>query len=59
MIRGLGVFLEIHEEPTRAKSDAQNALRLNALQPLLQKLVQLDAIARELAIAAVPTTVNA
>ncbi len=42
-----GIFLEIHEEPSRAKSDAQNALRLDALAPLLQKLVRLDAIARE------------
>ena len=25
-----GVFLEVHEDPTRAKSDAQNALRLDA-----------------------------
>lgn len=42
-----GVFLEIHEEPSRAKSDAQNALRLDLLHPLLTKLVRLDAIARE------------
>jgi 2-dehydro-3-deoxyphosphooctonate aldolase (KDO 8-P synthase) len=42
-----GVFLEIHEEPGRAKSDAQNALRLDALEPLLRKLVRIDAIARE------------
>ena len=26
-----GVFLEVHEDPSRAKSDAQNALRLDAL----------------------------
>jgi 2-dehydro-3-deoxyphosphooctonate aldolase (KDO 8-P synthase) len=42
-----GVFLEIHEEPSRAKSDAQNALRLDALEPLLQRLVALDAIAKQ------------
>ncbi len=30
-----GVFLEVHEEPSRARSDAQNALRLDALEPLL------------------------
>ena len=41
-----GVFLEIHEEPSRAKSDAQNALRLDKLAPLLDRLVQLDAIVR-------------
>ena len=42
-----GVFLEIHEEPSRAKSDAQNALRLDKLAPLLDRLVRLDAIVRE------------
>lgn len=47
-----GVFLEIHEEPSRAKSDAQNALRLDLLGPLLTKLVRLDAIARETAVTA-------
>src|SRR6185295_17837212 len=31
-----GIFLEVHEEPARAKSDAQNALRLDTLEPLLQ-----------------------
>jgi len=42
-----GLFLEIHEEPARAKSDAQNALRLDLLEPLLRKLVRIDAISRE------------
>ena len=42
-----GVFLEVHEEPTRAKSDAQNALRLDALEPLLQRLIAIDAIAKQ------------
>lgn len=41
-----GVFLEVHEEPTRAKSDAQNALRLGHLEPLLRRLVALDAIVK-------------
>ncbi len=41
-----GVFLEVHEEPARAKSDAQNALRLDLVEPLLRQLVQIDAIAR-------------
>lgn len=40
-----GVFMEVHEEPFRAKSDAQNALRLDQLEPLLARLVQLHAIA--------------
>lgn len=41
-----GVFLEVHEDPARAKSDAQNALRLDLLEPLLRQLVAIHAIAR-------------
>ena len=35
-----GVFLEVHEEPARARSDAQNALRLDLLEPLLRRLMR-------------------
>jgi 2-dehydro-3-deoxyphosphooctonate aldolase (KDO 8-P synthase) len=49
-----GVFLEIHDEPSHAKSDAQNALRLDKLAPLLDRLVRLDAIVREKSAATVP-----
>jgi 2-dehydro-3-deoxyphosphooctonate aldolase (KDO 8-P synthase) len=42
-----GIFLEVHEEPSRARSDAQNALRLDLLEPLLRKLVAIDRIVRE------------
>ncbi len=41
-----GVFMEVHQDPARAMSDAQNALRLDALEPLLQRLTRIDAIAR-------------
>ncbi len=41
-----GVFFEVHDEPARAKSDAQNALRLDRLEPLLRQLTAIDAIAR-------------
>jgi 2-dehydro-3-deoxyphosphooctonate aldolase (KDO 8-P synthase) len=41
-----GIFLEVHEEPARAKSDAQNALRLDKLEPLLARLLAFDAIAK-------------
>jgi 2-dehydro-3-deoxyphosphooctonate aldolase (KDO 8-P synthase) len=41
-----GVFLEVHDEPSRAKSDAQNALRLDRLEPLLERLTAIDAIAK-------------
>jgi len=40
------VFLEIHEEPARAKSDAQNALPLDRLEPLLERLLRIDAAAK-------------
>jgi 2-dehydro-3-deoxyphosphooctonate aldolase (KDO 8-P synthase) len=42
-----GVFLEVHEAPLRAKSDAQNALRLDRLEPLLRRLAAIDAIAKQ------------
>jgi len=42
-----GVFLEVHENPLAAKSDAQNALRLDHLEPLLRRLMAIDAIARQ------------
>jgi len=42
-----GVFLEVHQEPSRARSDAQNALRLDRLEPLLHRLVNIHDIARE------------
>jgi 2-dehydro-3-deoxyphosphooctonate aldolase (KDO 8-P synthase) len=41
-----GVFLEVHEDPTRARSDAQNALRLDLLEPLLRRLMALDSIVK-------------
>jgi 2-dehydro-3-deoxyphosphooctonate aldolase (KDO 8-P synthase) len=39
-----GVFMEVHEEPARAKSDAQNALRLDRLEALLDRLVRIHAV---------------
>jgi 2-dehydro-3-deoxyphosphooctonate aldolase (KDO 8-P synthase) len=42
-----GVFLEVHERPSEAKSDAQNALALDLLEPLLERLVKIHAISRE------------
>ena len=41
-----GVFMEVHEHPTAARSDAQNALRLDRLQALLQRLMAIDAIVK-------------
>jgi 2-dehydro-3-deoxyphosphooctonate aldolase (KDO 8-P synthase) len=41
------VFLEVHEEPARARSDAANALRLDKLEALMLKLTRIDAAARD------------
>jgi 2-dehydro-3-deoxyphosphooctonate aldolase (KDO 8-P synthase) len=46
-----GVFLEVHERPAEAKSDAQNALQLDRLGPLLRRLVRIHAIVTEPALA--------
>jgi 2-dehydro-3-deoxyphosphooctonate aldolase (KDO 8-P synthase) len=44
------VFMEVHEQPARAKSDAANALRLDHVEPLVRKLQRIDAASRERAI---------
>jgi 2-dehydro-3-deoxyphosphooctonate aldolase (KDO 8-P synthase) len=41
------VFMEVHEEPARARSDAANALRLDQLEALMRKLMRIDATVRE------------
>jgi 2-dehydro-3-deoxyphosphooctonate aldolase (KDO 8-P synthase) len=38
-----GIFLEVHDDPTHAKSDGANALRLDKLKPLLEKLLAVHA----------------
>jgi len=40
------VFMEVHEDPRRARSDAGNALKLDRLEPVLRRLVALDRIAK-------------
>ena len=45
-----GVFLEVHERPASAKSDAQNALQIDRLEPLLHRLVKIHDIARGAAV---------
>jgi 2-dehydro-3-deoxyphosphooctonate aldolase (KDO 8-P synthase) len=41
-----GIFMEVHEEPGRAKSDAANALKLDRVEALLRRLVALDKIVK-------------
>jgi 2-dehydro-3-deoxyphosphooctonate aldolase (KDO 8-P synthase) len=38
-----GVFLEVHEDPARAKSDGANALRLDRLRGVLEQLLAVHA----------------
>jgi 2-dehydro-3-deoxyphosphooctonate aldolase (KDO 8-P synthase) len=41
-----GVFMEVHDDPAKARSDAGNALPLSRLESLLRVLVELDRIAK-------------
>jgi 2-dehydro-3-deoxyphosphooctonate aldolase (KDO 8-P synthase) len=36
-----GIFLEVHDDPSNAKSDGANALRLDLLRPLLETLLSI------------------
>jgi len=42
-----GVFMEVHEDPDRAKSDGPNSMPLDELPALLASLVALDRVAKE------------
>jgi 2-dehydro-3-deoxyphosphooctonate aldolase (KDO 8-P synthase) len=46
-----GVFMEVHQDPPRARSDAQNALRLDLLPALLDTLVQIHRVRTRAAVA--------
>lgn len=49
-----GIFMEVHERPETARSDAQNALRLDLLEPLLHRLLRIHDIAHDRQAAAIP-----
>ena len=38
-----GIFLEVHDDPAHAKSDGANALHLDGLRPLLERLLSIRA----------------
>src|SRR6202041_1473193 len=42
-----GVFIETHQDPDKAPSDGPNMLPLKSLSPLLERLMQFDALAKE------------
>ena len=46
-----GIFMEVHQDPPKAKSDAQNALKLDRLAALLDQLVHIHQIASQSAVA--------
>ena len=41
-----GLFIEVHEEPSRAVSDGANALQLDRLRGLLERLRKIDALVK-------------
>jgi 2-dehydro-3-deoxyphosphooctonate aldolase (KDO 8-P synthase) len=45
-----GVFMEVHQDPSRAKSDAQNALKLDMLPALLERLLQIHHVVQSPAV---------
>ena len=42
-----GLFLEVHDNPSKALSDGTNALPLDQFRPLLQRILKLSALVRE------------
>ena len=41
-----GVFMEVHEDPDRAPSDGPNMVQLDKLKPILEKLIEIDAVVK-------------
>ena len=41
-----GIFLEVHEDPSKARSDAQNALALDKLEALLTRLSRINDVVK-------------
>jgi 2-dehydro-3-deoxyphosphooctonate aldolase (KDO 8-P synthase) len=41
-----GVFIETHQDPDRAPSDGPNMLPLKEMEPLLERLMEFDALAK-------------
>ena len=42
-----GLFVEVHDNPAQARSDAQNALPLERVEALLRRLMRIDAATRD------------
>jgi len=41
------LFCEVHDDPASARSDGPNALALPLVEPLLRKILAIDALTRE------------
>ena len=41
-----GVFIETHQDPDRAPSDGPNMIPLKEMEPLLERLMEFDALAK-------------
>jgi 2-dehydro-3-deoxyphosphooctonate aldolase (KDO 8-P synthase) len=54
-----GLFIESHQDPDRAPSDGPNMIPLNEMEPLLERLLQFDALAKAPAAKARQTVVKA
>jgi 2-dehydro-3-deoxyphosphooctonate aldolase (KDO 8-P synthase) len=52
------VFMEVHEEPARAKSDAANALPLDRVEALIRRLTRIHAAAADASGAGTPAPVR-
>jgi 2-dehydro-3-deoxyphosphooctonate aldolase (KDO 8-P synthase) len=42
-----GLFIEVHDNPSAAKSDGQNALPIERIEPLIRHLMRLHSVSRE------------
>ncbi len=49
------VFMEVHPDPSKAKSDAANALQLDRVESLIMKLKRIDVAARDTAVSGART----
>jgi 2-dehydro-3-deoxyphosphooctonate aldolase (KDO 8-P synthase) len=49
-----GLFIEVHDNPSRAKSDGKNALPLDRLEPLLRHLMRISLVIRDGGLTPVP-----
>jgi len=42
-----GIFVEVHDDPSKALSDGSNALKLDLFKPLMKRLSQMSTLVRE------------